>query len=97
MLGEGGRTLAKATPEEGWSPTTSTEGDILNQVGWMIIWFGRWTLVGVTSFGVDCARPDFPGKILDNLRMSAQLGCDLFSAGVYTRVDQYLDWIRSNV
>ena len=21
----------------------------------------RWTLVGVTSFGVDCARPDFPG------------------------------------
>ena len=22
----------------------------------------RWTLVGVTSFGVDCARPDFPGK-----------------------------------
>ena len=69
----------------------------LNQVGWMIIWFGRWTLVGVTSFGVDCARPDFPGKILDNLRIFAQLGCDLFSAGVYTRVDQYLDWIRSNV
>ena len=24
----------------------------------------RWTLVGVTSFGVDCARPDFPGKYI---------------------------------
>ena len=26
----------------------------------------RWTLVGVTSFGVDCARPDFPGKKSSN-------------------------------
>ena len=40
VLGEGGRTLAKATPEEGWSPTTSTEGDILKS-GWMddhLVW-----------------------------------------------------------
>jgi len=27
---------------------------------------GRWTLVGVTSFGVDCARPDFPGSDIDH-------------------------------
>ncbi len=37
---------------------------------------GRWTIVGITSFGVECARDDFPG--------------------VYTRVDNFLNWISNN-
>ena len=36
----------------------------------------RWMVVGITSFGVECARQDFPG--------------------VYTRVDNFLSWIRRN-
>ena len=51
------------------SCTGDSGGPLQAQVG------GRWTVVGITSFGVECAREDFPG--------------------VYTRVDNYLSWIRN--
>ena len=36
---------------------------------------GKWSVIGITSFGVECGDSQYPG--------------------VYTRVDQYLDWIAS--
>ena len=37
----------------------------------------RYAVIGITSFGVKCADPDYPG--------------------VYTRVDNYLDWIAQHL
>ncbi|XP_076672741.1 clotting factor B [Andrena cerasifolii] len=38
---------------------------------------GRWTQIGIVSFGNKCGEPGYPG--------------------VYTRVTEYVDWIRSNL
>ncbi|XP_063709203.1 proclotting enzyme [Culicoides brevitarsis] len=37
---------------------------------------GRWTQLGIVSFGNKCGEPSYPG--------------------VYTRVSEYMDWIREN-
>ena len=37
----------------------------------------QFAVIGITSFGVQCADANFPG--------------------VYTRVDNYLDWLAENM
>ncbi|XP_011699115.1 PREDICTED: proclotting enzyme [Wasmannia auropunctata] len=38
---------------------------------------GRWTQIGIVSFGNKCGEPGYPG--------------------VYTRVSEYVDWIKNNI
>ncbi|GLG98019.1 Uncharacterized protein GBIM_04657 [Gryllus bimaculatus] len=38
---------------------------------------GRWTQLGIVSFGNKCGEPGYPG--------------------VYTRVSEYVDWIKENM
>lgn len=38
---------------------------------------GRWTQIGIVSFGNKCGEPAYPG--------------------VYTRVSEYIDWIKNNM
>ena len=72
---------------------------------------GRWSVIGIVSFGVDCASERHPGYVVSLLTsinahysfissvwLHLQHQFMVFSNfRVYTRVDRYLDWIEKEI
>ncbi|KAH8291899.1 hypothetical protein KR054_001974, partial [Drosophila jambulina] len=60
----------------------------------MMRYDSHWVQLGVVSFGNKCGEPGYPGKIYNPFFVDFYYHFLLL--GVYTRVTEYLDWIRDH-